>query len=239
MDEPFEAEPQGRGINIAALIFNLLTVVVLLATLCVGAAVAALFINPYMPYNPFPPPTLPPTLGPPTATSTPHVTLPPTWTPTATVTPLPSATPTLTPSPFPTDTPAPASEGTPGGPDFEVQEGSPVYVPNFVNEEGCNWMGIGGQVFDTEGRPVVGLGVHLEGTLGGQFISLDTLSGSAPALGPSGYLFDLGNQPVASEGTLWLQLNDTAGVPLSDQFFVTTTESCEENLVLVNWRQVR
>ena len=100
-------------------------------------------------------------------------------------------------------------------------------------------MGVGGQVFDLDGEPIIGLGVHLEGEVGGLRVELDALSGSAPDLGPAGYVFNVSDRPIASDGTLWIQINDTAGVPLSDQVFLETTESCEENFVLVNWKRVR
>jgi hypothetical protein len=66
---------------------------------------------------------------------------------------------------------------------------------------------------------------------------LDTLTGSASILGPAGYVFNLSDHPIASEGTLWIQLNDTAGVPLSDKVSLNTSDSCEQNFVLVNWSQ--
>ncbi len=95
-------------------------------------------------------------------------------------------------------------------------------------------------VFDIDGKPIVGLGVHLEGELNGDTVELDTLTGSASEiLGGSGYLFDLANEPIASEDTLWLQLMDvTQETPLSDQIFLTTYNSCESNLILVNFRKI-
>jgi hypothetical protein len=100
-------------------------------------------------------------------------------------------------------------------------------------------MGVGGQAFNVDGEPIQGLGVHLEGTIGGLPIKLDSLTGSASALGPAGYVFNVSDHPIASQGTLWIQLNDTAGIPLSEKLFLDTTESCDQNLVLINWRQVR
>jgi hypothetical protein len=178
-------------------------------------------------------------LGPPTVTPTPEIFLPATWTTTPTRTPLPSETPTETPTPPPTavltETPGP----TPTGPPFALQPGAPVLTPNIANELGCEWMGVGGQVFDRNGEPITDLGVHLEGQLDGLPIELDTLTGSAPNLGPGGYVFNVSDHPIASTDTLAIQLNDAAGVPLSEEIFLTTSDSCNENFVLVNWRQVR
>lgn len=237
MDSAYES---GAGRNYGGFFANCLTVVVLLAALAVAGVFAVVFFNPYVPFNPYPPPTLPPTLGPPTATPTPEIFLPSEWTPTPTRT----VTVTATPVPTETATPTPEStsetpEATATGPAFSLQPGAPVLTPNIANDLGCDWMGVGGQVFDQEGEPISGLGIHLEGTLDGQSYELDTLSGTASNLGPAGYVFDLADRPIESDETLWIQLNDTAGVPLSDPVYLTTSNSCEENFVLVNWTQVR
>jgi hypothetical protein len=100
-------------------------------------------------------------------------------------------------------------------------------------------MGVGGQVFNMENQPITNLGVHLEGVLGENTISLDTITGSAPDIGPSGYVFNLSTEPIASEESLWVQLNDGADKALSDQVYFTTTTECNENFVMVNFRQVR
>ncbi len=240
MDDIYEDRPAR---NWGAVILNLLTAVVVLATLAAGLVLAGVFINPYLPFNPYPPPTLPATLGWPTATNTPRIHLASTWTPTITETAGPTLTPTATETPLPTQTFTPPAETytpTPTGLPFSIQPGSPIYMANsFVNASGCEWMGVGGQVFDMNGAPVAGLSVHLEGQLGGQPFDLTALTGSAGVLGPSGYVFDLSDRPTASQGTLWLQLQDTAGLPLSDKLFLTTIESCEQNFLLINWRQVR
>jgi hypothetical protein len=49
----------------------------------------------------------------------------------------------------------------------------------------------------------------------------------------------LSDHPIASTKTLWVQILDTAGVPLSDKIFFATSAKCSENLVLFNWTQVR
>lgn len=234
-------EPQ-LGRNYGGFFANCLTAAVLLATLGVVGVYAVVFINPYIPFNPYPPPTLPPTVGPPTPTPTPEIFLPTPWTATPTRAPTSEATAVLPTAP-PTETPTP-SQGTPEatatGEAFEPQPGSPVLTPNIANDLGCDWMGVGGQAFDLQGDPITdGLSVHLEGTLAGQEYDLDTLTGSAPNLGPGGYLFDLAERPIASDETLWVQLQDTAGVPLSQRVDLTTSSDCEENFVLVNWNQVR
>jgi hypothetical protein len=100
-------------------------------------------------------------------------------------------------------------------------------------------MGVGGQVFNLENQPISNLGVHIEGTLNEETITLDTETGSAPDIGPSGYVFNLATSPIASEETLWVQLHDGTGKPLSEQVYITTSTDCNENFVMVNFRQVR
>jgi len=227
------------------LFLNCLTLVLLLATVSVACAYSLVFINPYVAFNRYPPPTLPPTLGPPTVTPTPEHYLPTVWTPTSTATP--TETPTLTPAPTDTPTPTPAPTNstptaTPTGAPFAVQTDSPTYLKNtggFVNDQECNWMGVGGQVFDLNGNPVKLQAIHLEGQIGGLPVSMDSLTGSASKIGEAGYLFNLSDHPIASQATLFLQLRDTAGLPLSERYPMTTFESCDKNLLVVNWRQVR
>jgi hypothetical protein len=241
MDETYEPRPRR---SLGGLLLNLLTFFVLLATLAAGLVLVVVFINPYLPFNPFPPPTLPATLGYPTATNTPANYLPSTWTPTVSVTPTP--TETAIPSPVPTETATPTL-GTPGTqeltgtlPPYDFQVDEPIYMQNsFINTLGCNWMGVGGQVFDMDGGPVRLQSVHMEGQLGGMPIALTTLTGTAGVLGESGYIFDLATHPIASSQTLWIQLVDEAGLPLSEKFYLVTYDSCEQNFVLVNWHQVR
>ena len=241
-------EPRGPGI--VGLFVNLLTLIVVLATIGVGAVFGAVFVNPYLvdvvnPYLPVrlvPPPTLPPTLGPPTPTNTPEIYLPPTWTATPTVTATATATPTETPVPTATPTPTetPAVTNTPSGAAIVPQPDSPKFTTNFANTKACQWMGLAGQVFDNKTNgAVTGLAVRIGGQLSGIPFDLTSLTGSAPAYGPGGYEFVLSDHPIASTKTLWVQILDTAGVPLSDKIYFDTSDKCSENLVLFNWNQVR
>jgi hypothetical protein len=241
-------EPRGPGI--VGLFINLLTLIVVIATIGAGAAFGAVFLNPYLvevvnPYLPVklaPPPTLPPTLGPPTPTNTPEIYLPATWTATPTVTE--TATPTPTETPVPTDTPTPtvtpAVTNTPSGAAIVPQPDSPKFTTNFANTKACLWMGVAGQVFDTKTTgAVTGLAVRIGGQLGTFPVDQTSLTGSAPAYGPGGYEFVLSDHPIASSKTLWIQILDTAGVPLSDKVYFDTSDKCSENLVLFNWDQRR
>ena len=244
MDDPFDPGPRGGGLNIGRLILNVLTGIVLLITLYVGFRFATIFLNPQSSLNPYPPPTLPATLGPPTPTNTPAIRLPTEIPPTSTPRPLPTIRPTATATLEATVTPeftATLQESPPAtaesGAQFELQTGSPTYIPD---ERGCAHMGVGGKVYDLQGAPIVGLAVRVSGELAGAPIGpLDTLTGSAAdRFGFGGYYFELSDTPTASEDTLLLQVLDaSSGLELSEQVALTTYDNCEQNLVFINWAQ--
>ncbi len=237
-------QPSTRGS--ADVIWNILTVVVLLTTLCIGTFFLMVFINPYSGLNPFPPPTLPPTIEFPTPTNTPKQ-LPPTWTPTpvpptATWTPVPTDTPTPTASPTPeaavivTDTPTPEQTTPP----FALQPGNPVAIPAGVGgHPDCDWMGVAGQVIDLRGAPLTNQLIKVTGTLEGQTIEVIAITGLATQYGPAGYEITLANKPIASTGTLTVQMFDQAGLPLSEPVVIDTYDTCDKNLILVNFVQIR
>jgi hypothetical protein len=180
-------------------------------------------------------------------------TLPPEWTATHTPTltptpPPPSRTPASGTPSGPTGTPSATersgASATPGGPTptatrtrssfaYTLQNNSVTYLANFINASGCNWFGFTGQAFGLDGRPIIGLTVHLEG--GG--LSLDALTGSQPAIGPGGYEIPLGNHPVETSDTYTVQLRNNTGTALSDTIVVETFGDCTRNLVLVNFVQ--
>ncbi|MBF8257240.1 MAG: hypothetical protein HW375_2147 [Anaerolineales bacterium] len=246
MEDIYNPKPR-RGLG--RLFVNCLSFVFVLASLISASGIAAVFANPGLievidPFLPGPDleaaPTIPPTLGFPTTTNTPEIQLPPTWTPTPTVTSTPSPTASPTPEPTATDTPVPATptaEATSKAA-FVVQPGSNVLVANFANDLGCAWMGVAGQVFDKDRNPLVGITVHVEGQLAGQLVNQDSVTGSNPRIGPAGYTINLSDHPIASNGTMWIQLKDTAGLKLSDQVYFSTSVDCDENLVFINWNEL-
>ena len=121
---------------------------------------------------------------------------------------------------------------------FVAESGTPTHLPAFMHSEmGCAWMGVGGQVFDRNGQPLLDLVVLLQGTMEAQPISLFALTGSATALGPSGFEFMLSDRPIATNGTLYLTLYDPYGNPLSGNVYISTLDQCELNLTLLNFKK--
>jgi hypothetical protein len=250
--DAFEMKEQNQPTRkISSIIWNVLTVLVLLMVLCLGAFFLMILLNPSSSLNLFPPPTLPATISFPTATPTSQFALPPTWTPeptrepTATETPQPTHTPAPTETPFSLFTLTPTVTGTAGAAaeyPFVVGPGTPVGTSSlaFHPDAGCNWMGVAGQVFDLSGAPVSGQQVRVGGSLLGAPIELLSLTGVTTAYGNNGfYEFTLGEKPVNSTGTLWVQLLDQSGLPMSDKIYFDTYDACEKNLIFVNFKQVR
>ena len=223
-------------------LWDILSIVVLVLTACIVGYFVMIFLNPGSSFNILPPGGRGPRI--PTATTTP-IQLQPTWTASPTLqltpsnTPRPTFTPFFTNTPFslvpPTKTPKPsATPKAPFGGTFQQVE-STVIHPDLA----CNWAGIGGTVVDTNGSHIVGTVVVLRGTLNGSTVEQQTVTGINKEYGQSGFEFVIGNAPVESRGTLYVQLVDLQNIPLSDQVVINTSSDCTKNLVLVRFKKNR
>lgn len=225
------------------LVWNILTGLLLLGTLIFGLVFLAIFINPQSGLNPLPPTTMPALVPTDTPSPTPKPVLPPTWTPTFSPTPAPTNTPvppTDTPPPSPTyELPPTEATQEASNVSFTLQEGSPSYTQNYVHEDaGCQWLGVAGQVFDEEGDPVNDILVTVRGTLGGEEINKFIFTGMAPEYGVGGYEIELAESPIASDGTLSIQLlEQTSNLALSDKIPFDTYDTCDKNLAVINFMQ--
>ena len=220
-------------------LLNVLSGIFVAGTVIVVLLFAIIFINPQSGLNPLPPTTIPALFLTYTPTPTPKGVLPATWTPTITPTDVPTDTliPSNTPEPTPEETPIPTAN-LESGTSFSIQEGSPSYAENsFHPEAGCNWFGIAGQVFDSEGTVVSGILVEVGGFLGETEVAGLTLTGMAPDYGEGGYEIILSDSPVSSDGDIWIQLLDQANLPLSEKVYFITFDSCDSNLVKINFKQ--
>ncbi|HEX2696065.1 MAG TPA: hypothetical protein VHM28_00050 [Anaerolineales bacterium] len=239
----FKDQPSARNPRPRLGLWDMLSILVLLITLCIGGYFALIFVNPTSALNFFPP--LPTEMLFPTATITP-IQAPPTWTPTfVDVTDTPTLNPTITLQPTatvfslipPTKTPKPTS--TPKAPfSASVNAIESIIIPHLV-DQACNWQGVAGTIDDTNNSPIIGMVLRLVGTYGGKPINITTVSGVSPDYGKSGFEFVLGTTPIASNNTLYLQLLDQAGLPLADNVYITTYNDCKKNLVLVRFKKNR
>jgi hypothetical protein len=250
MDD-FELKPEPKVKKRKSLVWNILTVIVLLGTCSLAYFFLTIFNNPNSPLNPFKPA--------PTSTryqtSTPTniiIPLPPTWTPTPTNQPYPSrtkaptwtllpatATSTITEAPTTTlteDTPTITITPTPMPvtAEFTYQASTTMHA-----DSACNWMGVGGKVLDTDGKPLQFQTVQLGGSLNDKLVNRMMLSGNVPAYGTSGFEFILGNHPVASTQELWIQLFDNTGKPLTEKISFDTYDDCQKNLVMIVFTKTR
>jgi hypothetical protein len=241
MNDDFDFDgTQSRRTSAPMQIWDMLSILVLLLTLCLVGYFALIFINPASSLNLLPPGRN----APPTLTVTP-IQLDPTWTPsptlelTATDTPRPTLTPLPTNTPFSLVPPTKTAKATntpkaPFGGSFTQVESTVIHP-----ELACNWAGVGGTVVDANNSPVIGTVVVLRGTLNGSTIEQQTVSGINKEYGPSGFEFVLGTAPVESKKTLYVQLVDQQNIPLSDPVQIDTSTDCGKNLVMVRFKRNR
>jgi hypothetical protein len=223
------------------LVWNVLTGLALLATISLVAVLALVFSNPYIGLNPFPPPTMPVLVNLSTPTST-LVYLPATWTPAAVAVETTQPAPTSTTSAVDTQVPPTFAPTTADGVYPFALESNPIAMAGtvFHTDGSCNWQGVAGRVVDLQGRPVIGMRVQLKGLYNGKSVELTTLTGGASAwYGESGFEFVLGEKPIASTQSLAIQLNDQSFLPISAQVVFDTYATCDKNLILINFKQVR
>ncbi len=229
-------------------VWNILALILLLMTLCVVGVVISIYLNPASALNPFPPPTLIPSPTVPTATSTLRMTLEPSWTPTIGIPTLtatigPTNTPLVTPTPvLLTISETPVITGTTISSDYDFvpKDDEPLYIDgeSFHAEMECSWVGVAGQVLGLNDEPIRNLFIHLGGNLEGENFDRVTITGSAPIYGPGGYEFII-NQFVGSTSTLWIQLEDVQGLPMSERVYFDTHADCAYNLALIFLLQIR
>jgi hypothetical protein len=239
--DSFDLKPE-RKYSWKTLFWNVLTIIVLGITFLLAVYFLALYLMPNSFINPFRPVPSPTAYQSPTPT----VTLIPqdsTWTPTTTNQPSPSRTkaptwtlpPELITPPTPTGTFTEATPTTTSSPMPATATVKYSASTDIHPERNCNWMGVGGRVMGIDGTPLKFQEITLGGTLDGKVIDYVVLSGmvSASAYGTSGFEFDLGDHPIASTHTLWIQLLDNTAKQLSDKIFFDTFAECSKNLVTV------
>jgi len=221
-------------------IWDVLSIFTLLLTLCVAAYFVAIYLRPDSAINPLnphrndyllpPTPTITQIQLLPTWTTTPinateTATLFPTFTLEPTSTLLSLITPSITPSP--TKTPkAPFSATV-------------TYIDSTIihPDAGCNWQGVGGTIVDANNADMLRITVRLVGFYNSKSKNELTVSSIAPAYGKSGYEFFLSTVPISSEGLLYIQILDQAGLPLSDNVYINTFNDCSKNLALVRFKK--
>lgn len=246
-DEP---ERKSSNLSMPALgLWDILTIIVLVVTVCIAAYFITLFSDPGSPLNLLKPayiltpsPTITPIQLEPTWTATATVVIPPTATLLPSITPPATITPAnlvpATATPVSTDTPTITATPKALFSVSSVNSIESVIIPHLQTVS-CNWQGVGGTVDDQNSSPIIGIVVRLAGTLNGKSVELTTVSGISPEYGKSGFEFVLGDAPVDSRDTIYVQLLDQAGLPLSDRIYLDTFSDCKKNLILVRFKKNR
>lgn len=230
-------------------IWNILTVIVLLGVCVLAYMFLTIYQNPGMlpaSFRPAPLPTLYRT-PPPTPTIIPQ---PPTWTPTLTTKPSPTRTkaptwtsvamlitPTVTLTP--TNTPVVGtatitSTAMPASVDITYLASTTKH-PDLA----CNWLGIGGTVMDAGNKPLQFQTIQLGGTLNGKAVTGLALSGNNAAYGISGFEIKVADSAVDSTQTLWVQLFDKDSNALTEKIYFDTYKDCQKNLVMFAFTLLR
>ena len=209
--------------KIMSSVWNVLTIFALLGVVGVVTAFAFIFDNPDTPLNPFRPQSLPAPMVMPTSTSTPRSVLPPTWTPEPTLPPTDTPVPTLTFTPPPSETPfslftpteTTPARGSPPRTPFEVSPRvrlSPRLRRLSIPRAATGWVWQGRST-TSPGRPSRGSRcASAVSWAPGRWIC-SALTGLSGAYNTSGFFeFYLGEVPTATNGSLWVQLLDQAGI---------------------------
>jgi hypothetical protein len=240
----FDLKPERKKFNPKSVVWNFLTVCVLLGICMLAYLFLTIYTNPSSPINPFPPHPTPTFFQ----TVTPTNTIIPreaTWTPTSTIQPSPSRTKaptwtllpemiTITITPSATNTLPQATAAKSSTPLPVSVEVTYLASTEFHPDKSCDWLGVAGKVMGVDGKPAQDKAfIQLGGILNGKAVDLLTVSGDAILYGPSGFELVLGNRPIASTQTLWIQLLDNTTKPMTDRIYFDTYDGCTQNLVLM------
>jgi hypothetical protein len=230
-------------------IWNILTVIVLLGACGLAYQFLAIYQNPGMVPENLRPASLPTLYQTPTPTAT-IILQPPTWTPTKTTPPLSTRTkaPTWTAVPMlitptvtltPTDTPIVDTATI--TPTTMPAAADITYVASTTKHPSlaCNWLGVGGTVIGADNKPLPFQTIQLGGTLNGNAVTGQVLSGNDTAYGASGFEIKLADSAVDSKQTVWIQLFDNNGKALTDKVYFDTYKDCQQNLVMVVFTLIR
>jgi hypothetical protein len=106
------------------------------------------------------------------------------------------------------------------------------YVAND-NEFGCQWLGIAGNVTGINGEPLTDLVVE---AIGSNFETV-TFTGGAQRWGLAGYEIEVDDRPNTESYDV--RLLGPTGLPLSEFISVTTGDNCDQNVVVVDFLQVK
>jgi len=160
--------------------------------------------------------------------------------PTDTLSATGTSIPTELPTALPTETSTPQFTTIPFP--FILQPGIPAYIENFAHPfEGCDWLGIAGQIFDWDGTPLMNKVVMVTGDIEGKAVEIIGVTGvpEADIYGPGGFEIQVADHVFASEKALAIQVFDLDGIPITGSVLFDTFTDCEKNLIIINFQSAK
>lgn len=157
--------------------------------------------------------------------------------------PTPGASATAKPSATATQIPTATASFTPTAVPYVLQQPDPYYLSNFTHpDDGCNWMGVAGQVFNKDGQVQKEIVIKAGGFINGAALIEDTVMPLTEpeidlAYGPGGFELTLAAEVAATDSEAWIQLYNLAGDPLSAKIYLVTFDDCLKNLILMNFSE--
>ena len=146
-------------------------------------------------------------------------------------------TDTSIPTELPAETSTPQFTATPFP--FVLQSDTPAYIKNFAHPSlKCDWLGIAGQVFDEDGRPLLNKIVMVTGKIEEEVLEIVGVTGvpEADIYGPGGFEIQIADHVLASEKALVIQVYNLDGIPISDSISFDTMADCGKNLIIINYQ---
>lgn len=118
---------------------------------------------------------------------------------------------------------------------FTLQKGLPLYLENFAHpDQGCGWRGVAGQVFGSDGQPVLDLVVGV-GISPDEPALWSAVTGTAPAYGLGGFELQVNSPAEDESSSYWIQVFAPNGLPLSSQFPFEIHRACDQALAILNF----
>lgn len=101
------------------------------------------------------------------------------------------------------------------------------------NPGGCQWLSIAGNALGLLGEPAINIAVEVSGD---NFTEIQ-FTGSATEFGPAGFEVNLGTTP--READFQIRLLGPSGESISDNIEITTGDSCDTNVAVIEFVQQR
>jgi hypothetical protein len=121
---------------------------------------------------------------------------------------------------------------------FEIIGKPGTMDANLIYENaGCTWAGVGGNITDSRGDPIIGIRIQIGGFENNEI--REGLSGQFPAYGESGFEITIARPVRTFTDPLWIQLLNDHEIPISEKIYFKPSDHCEKSLILMNFIKVK